>query len=257
MATTSSAVNEIVVAESLNKLSVSSPEFPPKDLEPQKNPWGDEVTQSPISPAVPTPVDTSFITNQPETTPFEAKEKVEVNQGVLDEFDPLRNRDEQAAKDAWEKSESHPPPVLISHANDQTPTSVAANNVVDDGPSISRPTTPSFPGLAAIARSFSLPRSRNARPLSIDVATTISSPTMATFAQQQLKHTRSQSQQPNTQERQPQPIPASNSAPIPSTSGNHDNEKDQPVPFDFQKFLDQMKSKPAEPVAKYLRSYVC
>ena len=30
----------------------------------------------------------------------------------------------------------------------------------------------------------------------------------------------------------------------------------EPPAFDFQKFLDQMKAKSAEPIAKYLRSYV-
>jgi hypothetical protein len=32
--------------------------------------------------------------------------------------------------------------------------------------------------------------------------------------------------------------------------------RDKDPPFDFQKFLDQMKSKSAEPVARYLRSFV-
>jgi len=32
--------------------------------------------------------------------------------------------------------------------------------------------------------------------------------------------------------------------------------KDKNPPFDFQKLLDQMKTKSAEPVARYLRSYV-
>lgn len=32
--------------------------------------------------------------------------------------------------------------------------------------------------------------------------------------------------------------------------------KDRDPPFDFQKFLDQMKTKSAEPVARYLRSFV-
>ena len=32
--------------------------------------------------------------------------------------------------------------------------------------------------------------------------------------------------------------------------------KDKDPPFDFQKFLDQMKTKSAEPVARYLRSCV-
>ena len=35
-----------------------------------------------------------------------------------------------------------------------------------------------------------------------------------------------------------------------------DGPKDKDPPFDFQKFLDQMKSKSAEPVARYLRSCV-
>ena len=30
----------------------------------------------------------------------------------------------------------------------------------------------------------------------------------------------------------------------------------EPPQFDFQRFLDQMKTKSADPVAKYLRSYV-
>jgi len=32
--------------------------------------------------------------------------------------------------------------------------------------------------------------------------------------------------------------------------------KDKDPPFDFQKFLDQMKTKSAEPIARYLRSFV-
>ena len=39
-----------------------------------------------------------------------------------------------------------------------------------------------------------------------------------------------------------------------NTPSGKDKEQDPPQ-FDFQKFLDQMKKKGAEPVAKYLRSY--
>ena len=35
-----------------------------------------------------------------------------------------------------------------------------------------------------------------------------------------------------------------------------EREDEKEPPFDFQQFLDQMKSKGAEPVARYLRSYV-
>jgi Rab5 GDP/GTP exchange factor len=40
-----------------------------------------------------------------------------------------------------------------------------------------------------------------------------------------------------------------------SRAKDKDKDKEE-VAFDFQKFLDQMKTKGAEPVAKYLRSYV-
>jgi hypothetical protein len=88
----------------------------------------------------------------------------------------------------------------------------------------SRPSTPapqssvSFPSFAAIARSLSIPRSRT-RPLSMDAAD-------------------------STQ--QPHSAPTTRSATPPSATPQ----------FDFQSFLDQMKSRAAEPVAKYLRSQV-
>lgn len=255
----SSAINENVVAESLKGLTISNPGLAADDLSVQQNPWGEDTGQAREkleAPALPTPVDTSFAIDSQTETPFEPREKVQTDQEVLNEFDPLRNRDEQAAKDAWERSESHPPPPnLLSHTNEQATASVATTSAANDGAAISRPSTPSFPGLAAIARTFSLPRGRNTRPLSIDMATTISSPTISTFAQQQ-KQTRSQSQQP-AQNRHSQKIPTSVSTPIARASSERDRDKDEPIPFDFQKFLDQMKSKAAEPVAKYLRSYVC
>ena len=39
-----------------------------------------------------------------------------------------------------------------------------------------------------------------------------------------------------------------------STSSHSEAARQDPPPFDFQLFLDQMKSRSAEPVAKYLRS---
>jgi len=137
----------------------------------------------------------------------------------------------------------------------------------DTSQSTSRSTTPSLSGLAAIARTF-IPKSpvRTSRPLSIDQATIISSPTAATFgvsAQEQgSSHKRSQSQgpapsplNPETQLKRDENRPQTpGSAPRTPKSAAKDVYKDQPPPFDFQFFLEQMKSKPAEPVAKYLRS---
>lgn len=144
---------------------------------------------------------------------------------VLQEFDPLASHEEQAAKDAWAASESHPPPP-------PPPEDVPA-----------RPTSPlsSFPSLAALARTFALPLTgARSRPRSLDTAAAVPSPaTLSSFAAQQ--------QQP----------PA---APSPPTSGRSTPTRRPPqdgeLQFDFQRFLDQMKLKAAEPVAKYLRSFL-
>ena len=113
-----------------------------------------------------------------------------------------------------------------------------------------------FPGLAALARTFSL-GGRSPRPRSLETATAVPSPaTLSSFAQQQSA--------PPT--RTTMVDPENSSATEVSGSGSPGNRnpdtdrgkaaKDNP-PFDFQKLLDQMKLKGAEPVAKYLRSYVC
>ena len=174
-------------------------------------------------------------------------------------------------------TQSHPPPALIPVPDPVPipPTQTITNKLLPDpssttsatqdpAQSISRSTTPSLSGLAAIARTF-IPKSpvRISRPLSIDQATAISSPTTATFglsAQEQgSSHRRSQSQGPAStseahskrDENSPQ---TPGLAPRTPKSTAKDVDKDHPPPFDFQFFLEQMKSKPAEPVARYLRS---
>ena len=139
----------------------------------------------------------------------------------------------------------------------------------DPAQPISQSTTPSLSGLAAIARTF-IPKSpvRKSRPLSIDQATVIPSPTTATFGvttqERGSGHSRSQSQGPALSPSNPEAYSKPNenhpqtpgSAPRTPKSAAKDVDNDQPPPFDFQLFLEQMKSKPAEPVAKYLRSCV-
>lgn len=243
-----------------------------------------------------------------ETPPFASSvPKVHVDQTVLDEFDPQGNKVEQEAKKAWEQSEPHPPvvppkspPTQSDPVTQDEPTTLPTNvqslpppapipvpapvpvpsvtdkplpdpdSTTQDPPQpISRSTTPSLSGLAAIARTF-IPRSpvRTSRPLSIDQATMIASPTTATFGVtthgQGSSHKRSQSQGPapsssdhdshskSDENRSQTP----GSAPRTPKSAAKDVDKDQPPPFDFQFFLEQMKSKPAEHVAKYLRSCV-
>ena len=147
--------------------------------------------------------------------------------------------------------------------------STTASTAQDSAQSISRSTTPSFSGLAAIARNF-IPKApvRTPRPLSIDQASVILSPTVATFGastqDQSGTHKRAQSLgqtlsplNPELHVRRDENRPQTpGSAPRTPKSAAKDVDKDHPPPFDFQLFLEQIKSKGAEPVAKYLRSWV-
>jgi Rab5 GDP/GTP exchange factor len=54
----------------------------------------------------------------------------------------------------------------------------------------------------------------------------------------------------------PPPPPVQNALRRENQSQERSTAKDKDPPFDFQKFLDQMKTKSAEPVARYLRSCV-
>ena len=238
-----------------------------------------------------------------ETPPFASSvRKVGVDQTVLDDFDPLGNKVEQEAKSAWEQSEPHHPPVIPPKpspvqsdpvAQDKLastkplpppapipvpdPVSVppntgkplsdpksTASTTQDPTRLISRPTTPSLSGLAAIARTF-IPKSpvRTSRPLSIDQAAVISSPITATFSVPAQGHASNHQVSalsplnPETQSKHDENRPQTpGSAPRTPNNAAKDADKDQPPLFDFQFFLEQMKSKPAEPVAKYLRSCV-
>ena len=238
-----------------------------------------------------------------ESPPFVSSDpKVQADQAVLDEFDPLGNNVEQEAKLAWEQSEPHPPVVPPKSSAVQSdpptqdkPTSIpppapipipdpvpipptqtitdkplpdptsAPPTTQDPAQPISRSTTPSLSGLAAIARNF-IPRSpaRISRPLSIDQASVILSPTAATFGasaqEQATAHKRSQSLGPTSSPLNPD-VQSKHDDGWPQTprtpkSAAKDVDKDHPPPFDFQLFLEQIKSKGAEPVAKYLRSWV-
>ncbi|KAJ6518926.1 hypothetical protein C8R45DRAFT_949758 [Mycena sanguinolenta] len=173
---------------------------------------------------------------------------------VLLEFDPLANQDEVAAREAWENAESHPPPPRTPSTPPTPPLKdVASSQHHPDAPQ--PPLTPSssvFPSFSALARTFALPiRSKSrSRPGSIDVARNVPSPsTLSAFVEQQT-------QQPQD----PDPSAASVSETTtsgrstPATSSSETSKTDPP--FDFQKFLDQMKSRNAEAVAKYLKSFL-
>ncbi|OSX64362.1 hypothetical protein POSPLADRAFT_1079301, partial [Postia placenta MAD-698-R-SB12] len=183
---------------------------------------------------------------------------------ILLEFDPLASSDEKAAREAWASTTPHPPPSpgAASIPSDGSEKGTDYQSVPSPQPP-STPTRPSpvpaFPALAAFARTFSLPLgSRSQRPSSIDLATSVPSPaTLSSFAQQQsAPATRSTTDFGTSAS----PAGGSSGQSTPAVIESHRDrgravDRDNPH-FDFQKFLDQMKSRSAEPVAKYLRSFL-
>ncbi|KDQ61512.1 hypothetical protein JAAARDRAFT_30960 [Jaapia argillacea MUCL 33604] len=245
----SSRQAEAGLASSLNTLHIADPSQASAlggghhDLN-NANPWHDDPDTCPQNPPAPIPV------SYPDLSSIEAEalrsgigEHIDgvveneesprrVSAEVLNEFDPLvADHEEKAAREAWEQSESHPPPPPSKSPPPQVP---------------SRPETPtfsqSFPSLAALARTFALPLPRN-RPRSLDTAAAVPSPgTLSSFAAQQQHPPLEEEEQlrQGSEER----------------SNGKQREEGKDLPFDFQRFLDQMKMKGAEPVAKFLKSFL-
>lgn len=169
---------------------------------------------------------------------------------ILSEFDPLSIQEEKAAKDAWESSESHPPPPRTP--SPPPPTLPDKDNTPTPTTSKSPSTSSDFPSFASLARTFALPLTPLAkpRPQSIDIARPVASPaTLSSFA----SHQQAPQRQPDAStSRSSTPIVAGSGTASPVQSSRSDKPSDGQ--FDFQTFLDQMKSKSAEPVSKYLRS---
>ncbi|KJA23564.1 hypothetical protein HYPSUDRAFT_39753 [Hypholoma sublateritium FD-334 SS-4] len=179
---------------------------------------------------------------------------------VLSEFDPLESLEEAAARDAWAAAEGHPPPPPSrTPTPPATPPQPPVKDLSPAGPhpadavsptaapaSLASPpaaTSSPFPSFASLARSFALPLAR-ARPQSLDAsARAVPSPaTLSSFAEQQQAGTRQA-------DAAPAPAPGSSGAVSPAPRAADGG-------FDFQKFLDQMKTKSADPVSKYLRSFL-
>ncbi|KAH7890871.1 hypothetical protein F5I97DRAFT_1800071 [Phlebopus sp. FC_14] len=260
---------------SVQAVSVTSSTVGLSSSEDNANPWADEQPKLQLKPAH-TPDFASIAEAAPSifdssVTPAGANDNTPKD--VLREFDPLANQEEVDARQAWAAAEGHPPPPRPSSRSGVSAHSRSGSLT---GTLPSRPSTPShapsssFPSLAAFARSFSIPsvtKSRS-RPLSVDTAKPILSPSPSTAASFAVQQQASQSATSSPLAKQ-LPLPPDNaersqSAPntrigTPSgsaTGGSQSPHKDKDPSFDFQMFLDQMKSKGAEPVAKYLRSFL-
>ncbi|KAJ7281391.1 hypothetical protein C8J57DRAFT_74492 [Mycena rebaudengoi] len=167
--------------------------------------------------------------------------KPPVSEEVLSEFDPLVKEEENAAREAWENTEAHPPPRTPSPKPPPPPLKDVASGPHQGDPPQSTPSSSVFPSFSALARTFSIPIKSKSRPGSVDIARGVPSPsTLTAFVEQQ---------------NQPQPAAGESTSGRSTPAASSDAGRADP-PFDFQKFLDQMKSRNAEVVAKYLKSFL-
>ena len=148
--------------------------------------------------------------------------EVNADATVIKEFDPLVGEEHNEAQNAWAEEESHPPPPRAPtppskvQESDGRPTEPSAT----PAPIPKSPPSATFTPLASIRRTFSRRNSQS----------TVTPPP---------RHASS-------------PIPPAPSI-APSSPSSYSTTTEPP--FDFPKFLNQMKLKSAEPVAKYLQSY--
>ncbi|THH05985.1 hypothetical protein EW145_g4397 [Phellinidium pouzarii] len=180
-----------------------------------------------------------------------------VSKEVLNEFDPLVDEKEAEAKPARENAEGYPMSPEDTKVSAYAESAVTPAIPVNNASSSTSAHGIGLPSLASFARSFSIPK---VRTRSVDIA-----PPVNVFAPNTITTFAATQQRPST------PVSsASSKRPEGSADGSsrqgsgtmslrpgkeRGRRKDEPPPFDFQLFLDQMKVKSAEPVAKYLRSY--
>lgn len=278
-----SSFDKIIISNDTLPMPTAAPVLPPPP-----NPWADEQPKLEMKPAStpdlpPGREETSVFSIAASSTSTDRPRSEHIHmppKDVLREFDPLSDQQELDARDAWASSEGHPAPqdrTTPGGTPDRSRPASVDLSCNGSAPS-SRPSTPGpqpststsssaspFPSLTAIARSLSIPtvaRPRS-RPTSMDTAKPIAPPspgTAASFAAQQQAPAQPAAPSPLSNEVPVQPV-SSQSAQGPTSSASPDNgsgdetpRKEKEPSFDFQKFLDQMKSRGAEPVAKYLRS---
>jgi len=222
------------------------------------NPWQEEGTTSsnstvmsetkripsPDSPVLDHPFD-DVKTDVP--TPKNDMLKVE----ILNEFDPLVSVEEKAARDAWADSEGHPPPLVpMKDLYISSPGSPEGPSHVTSPGSSTVITSPTpFASIASFAKNFALPIVKTKpQPLDESAKAVASPSTLSSFANQQDS---AKSEGPNTGRS------TTSGSSTPNRGGDDSassSTKPNDATFDFQKFLDQMKTRSAEPVSRYLRS---
>ncbi|KAF8527325.1 hypothetical protein JB92DRAFT_2698831 [Gautieria morchelliformis] len=207
---------------------------------------------------------------------------VVLDPSVLNELDPLATDPVQKnAREAWEGAESHPPPAQDpSNPNAATPIgSIPPSSPLPrkDGPPspqsssqmpVSAPATSStFPSLASLARTLTRSPKRSVTPplplpprtSSLHHAHHASLPSVPTNLISSASPTTASLSDPISQTTSVVDEQGNSSRTTVSSGSDDVIITSSPKPdgqFDFQKFLDQMKTKGADPIAKYLRSFL-
>lgn len=180
-----------------------------------------------------------------------------VDTSVLSEFDPLVDKERQDAQDAWAASEAHPPP---QHQSDASADGPADPNVTSKPSSAQSP--PRTPTKAAEKALPPDPESPTKAPLVVPSSASAFTTTFANLARSFSRPRSAGSDVPVSPAR-PGPsrlsgeISNNTDGPLSSTAVRTDSKgKPAESQFDFQKFLDQLKTRSAEPVAQYFRRLV-
>jgi Rab5 GDP/GTP exchange factor len=207
--------------------------------EEDSNPWASNTASEPV-PALPNAtLSTTSVT--PVFTP--ATPPATVDSSVLAAFDPLVDKEQQEASDAWATAEAHPPkpepePSKEEHipANEQSPPQTpdrAAQKPLPpdpDSPTKATPVPSSASAFTAtfanLARTFSRPRSAAGQNADIAGPSRLSGEAV-------------------------RPV-----TPVTSNARSDSRARSNEAVFDFQRFLDQLRNRNAEPIAAYLRRYV-
>lgn len=240
----------------------------PPELPVAPNPWEEEGITSTVreseSKRIPS-LDSSVYDQQPYddvqsgvSTPKNDMSKVE----ILNEFDPLASIEEKAARDAWADSEGHPPPPPRTPSPPLPPLKdlYISSPGSPDGPSpiyspgpsatsISSPTP--FASFASFAKNLTLPLVKSI-PQSFE-GSGKAAPSPSTLSSIANQQDAAKSEPANREI-----LKSSSSGSSTPNRGTDDNASSSSKPneptFDFQRFLDQMKTRSAEPVSRYLRS---
>lgn len=163
----------------------------------------------------------------------------------LKEFDPL------VKPTTSQEDSDHPEPqskVVNARSTNSSPSSSSETKQptsADAASPLNSPGIASGFSFANIARSLSISKTRAS---SVDK-------THAFVAPDDIRQSAGPSEQ-RSQPKEDHSNPAISADEHQASDGDSRQSRVEPPPFDFQLFLDQMKTRSAEPVAKYLRSYV-